>query len=76
MHIGYDSEAELLELRASVPTPEGRLEVVAKRRGGRWWIIARCGMWNGVGLASDLGPAVAAALAPYADAAAIGDASR
>jgi hypothetical protein len=32
-------------------------------------------MWNGVGLASDLGPAVAAALAPYADATSIREAS-
>jgi hypothetical protein len=69
MHNGCDSEAELLELRASVPTPEGRLEVVAKRRGGRWWVTARCGRWSGAGLASDLGPAVSAALAPYADTA-------
>jgi hypothetical protein len=75
MYNGYDSEAELLELRASVPTPEGRLEVIAHRDRGRWRVIARCEMWKGVGLASDLGAAVSAALAPYAAAAAVNEAS-
>ena len=56
-----------LELRSSSHTPEGRLEVVARRIDDRWWIVARCGRWRGFGMHSRLGPAIDAALRPYAE---------
>ena len=61
-----------LELRAAVPTNEGRLEVVALSIRGRWWIAARCGPWRGFGLHRDLGPAVDAALRPYTEGVTLG----
>lgn len=56
-----------MDLRATVPTPDGRLEVVASEMDGRWWVVARCGRWRGFGTAPQPGSAVEAALGPYAD---------
>ena len=54
------------DLHAVVPTAEGRLEVVARHIDDRWWVVARCGRWRGIGVGGQLGPAVDAALGPYA----------
>lgn len=56
-----------LELRATMPTPDGPLEVVAMEVDGRWWVAARCGEWHGFGIGPQLRSAADAALTTYAD---------
>ena len=63
--------AEPVTLRATIPTPEGKLDIAASRIDGRWWVVARCRRWRGFGMARTLGPAVDAALGPYRNGVAV-----
>lgn len=53
---------EPIEARSSVPTADGPLDVVARSRGERWWVDARCADRKGAGVGTDLGAALISAL--------------
>lgn len=54
--------AEPIEARSSVPTPDGPLDVVARSRGERWRVDARCAQRHGTGIGPELGGALLSAL--------------
>ena len=51
-----------IEARTVIETAEGLLEVIARSRGPRWWVTARCGGRSATGIGPDLGQALLAAL--------------
>ena len=53
---------EPIEARTLIETADGPLEVIARSRGPRWWVTARCGERSATGIGPDLGQALLAAL--------------
>lgn len=53
---------EPIEARTLIETADGLLEVVARYRGPRWWVTARCGGRSATGIGPSLGLALLAAL--------------
>lgn len=53
---------EPIEARTLIETTDGLLEVIARSRGSRWWVSARCGGRSATGIGPNLGQALLAAL--------------
>lgn len=51
-----------IEARSSILTADGRLEVVARSRGDRWWVSVTSAGATAAGIGSELGKALLVAL--------------
>ena len=51
-----------VEARSWIDTAEGRLDVVARSRGERWWVSVSCGSASADAIATETGTALLAAL--------------